>query len=104
LIGRCATWRLRIGKDEAMALRFPNGSRSYDTTRRAVRFWGHESAMESSFFVTADALKRIQPGMNFDQAGALQAFDVNRQLIYATAAKVYARGRKGSYDLTSDDF
>jgi len=42
--------------------------------------------------------------MKFDQAGALQAFDVNRQLIHATAAKVYARGRKGSYDLMSDDF
>jgi len=42
--------------------------------------------------------------MKFDQAGALQAFDVNRQLIYATAAKVYARGRKDSYDLMSDDF
>ena len=99
-----ATWRLRIGNGEAMALRFPNGSRSYDTTRRAVRFWGYDSAMESSFFVTDDALKRIQPDMKLDQAGALQAFDVNRQLIYATAAKVYARGRKGSYDLMSDDF
>ena len=96
--------RLRIGKGEAMALRFPNGSRSYDTTRHAVRFWGYDSAMESSFFVTDDALKRIQPDMKFDQAGALQAFDLNRQLIYATAAKVYARARKGSYDLMSDDF
>jgi Protein of unknown function (DUF1488) len=99
-----ATWRLRIGKGEAMALSFPNGSRSYDMTRRAVRFWGYDSAMESSFFVTDDALKRIQPDMKFDEAGALQAFDVNRTLIYATAAKVYARGRKGSYDLVSDDF
>jgi hypothetical protein len=99
-----ATWRLRIGRGQAMALSFPNGSRSYDTTRRAVRFWGYDSAMESSFFVTDDALKRIQPDMKFDQAGALQAFDVNRQLIYATAAKVYARARKGSYDLMSDDF
>jgi Protein of unknown function (DUF1488) len=99
-----ATWRLRTGKGEAMALRFPNESRSYDTTRRAVRFWGYDSAMESSFFVTDDALKQIQPDMKFDQAGALQAFDVNRPLIYATAVKVYARGRKGSYDLVSNDF
>jgi hypothetical protein len=87
-----------------MTLNFPNRSRSYDATRRAVRFWGHESAMESSFFVAEDALKRIQPDMKFDDAGILQAFDANRQLIYATAARVYARGRKGSYDLTSDDF
>jgi hypothetical protein len=87
-----------------MALSFPNGSRSYDATRRAVRFWGYDSAMEASFFVTQDALRRVQPSMAFDQNGALRAFDVNRPLIYATAAKVYARGRKGSYDIVSSDF
>ncbi len=87
-----------------MPLIFPNQSRSYDATRRAVRFWGHDSAMEVSFFVTEDALKRIQPGMRFDEAGLLGAFDANRDLIYATAIKVYARGRRGSYDLVSSDF
>jgi hypothetical protein len=87
-----------------MALIFPNESRSYDATRRAVRFWGHDSAMEVSFFVTEDALKRISPGMPFDEAGLLGAFDENRDLIYATAIKVYARGRRGSYDLVSSDF
>jgi Protein of unknown function (DUF1488) len=44
-----------------MSLSFPNQSRFYDATRCAVRFWGHDSAMEASFFVTADALKRIKP-------------------------------------------
>ena len=34
----------------------------------------------------------------------LGAFDVHRNLIYAAAAKVYARGRKGSYDVVSSDF
>ena len=87
-----------------MTLSFPNSSRSYDATRRAVRFWGYDNAMEASFFVTEDALKRVQPGMAFDQNGALPAFDVNRPLIYAAAAKVYARGHKGSYDLVSSDF
>ena len=87
-----------------MALNFPNQSRSYDATRRAVRFWGHDSAMEASFYVTEDALKRVQPGMRFDEAGLLDAFDANRNLIYAAAAKVYARGHKGSYDLVSADF
>ena len=87
-----------------MALRFPNQSRSYDSTRRAVRFWGHDSAMEASFFVTEEALKRVHPDMRFDEAGLLGAFDANRDLIYATAAKVYSRGFKGSYDLVADDF
>jgi hypothetical protein len=87
-----------------MALRFPNPSRSYDATRRAVRFWGHDSALEASFFVNEDALKRIQPDMRFDEAGVLRAFDLHRDLIYATATKVYGRGHKGSYDLISADF
>jgi hypothetical protein len=97
------TWRLRNGT-RLMALGFPNPSRVYDATRRAVRFWGNERAMEASFFVTEDALKRIQPDMRLDEAGMLSAFDLNRELIYATAVKVYGRGHKGSYDLLSDDF
>jgi hypothetical protein len=87
-----------------MTLRFPNQSRSYDSTRRAVRFWGHDSAMEASFFVNEDALKRIQPEMRFDEVGLLSAFDLTRKLICATAVKVYGRGHKGSYDLLPDDF
>ena len=87
-----------------MSLSFPNQSRFYDATRCAVRFWGHDSAMEASFFVTDDALKRIEPDMRSDQAGLLDAFDLNRKLIYATAAKVYGRQRKGSYDLIAADF
>jgi hypothetical protein len=87
-----------------MAINFPNQSRSYDATRRAVRFWGYDSAMETSFFVSEEALKRIQPDARFDEAGLLNAFDLNRDLIYATAAKVYRRGHKGSYDLGRDDF
>ena len=87
-----------------MALSFPNQSRSYDATRRAVRFWGHDGAMETSFFVNEDALKRIQPNICFDEAGLLSAFDLNRELIHATAIKVYGRGHRGSYDLVPSDF
>jgi hypothetical protein len=87
-----------------MALIFPNHSRFYDATRRAVRFWGHDSAMEVVFFVTEDALKRVHPGIPDDEAGLLGAFDANRDLIHAAAVKVYARGRKGSYDLVTSDF
>jgi hypothetical protein len=87
-----------------MTLSFPNQSRSYDATRRAVRFWGHDSAMEASFFVNAEALKRIKPDMEFDEVGLLGAFDLNRKLIYATATKVYDRQRRGSYELMAADF
>ena len=66
-----------------MTLSFPNDSRSYDATRRAVRFWGYDSAMENSFFVTDDALKRLQPAAAYDEAAALDVFDRNRNAIYA---------------------
>jgi hypothetical protein len=39
--------------------------------------------------------------MRFDEA--LDAFDLNRDFIYAAAAKVYAPGRKGCYDLIPND-
>jgi hypothetical protein len=87
-----------------MALNFPNQSRCYDATRRAVRFWGHDSSMEATFFMTEDALKRVQPDMRLDEAGLLSAFDANRDLIHRTATKVYARGLRGSYDLFHTDF
>jgi hypothetical protein len=83
---------------------FPNHSRSYDSTRRAVRFWGHDSAIEASFFINEDALTRIQPNVRFDELGFLNAFDTNRDLICAAAAKVYVRGSRGSYDLGAADF
>jgi hypothetical protein len=87
-----------------MTLSFPNQSRFYDATRRAVRFWGNDSAMEASFFVDADALKKIEPKLQLDEVGLLGAFDSNRRLIYAAAAKVYDRRRQGSYDLIAADF
>jgi len=87
-----------------MTLHFPNRSRSYDATLRAVRFWGHDGAMEVSFYVNEDALKRIEPGLRSDEAGILGAFDSHRDLIHAVAAKVYRRGRKGSYELNPADF
>ena len=86
-----------------MSLSFPNRSRSYDATRDAVRFWGYDTAMERSFFITRDALKRVKPDMQLDESGILHAFDQNRDLICAAAAKVYLRGRKGSYELNVND-
>ena len=96
-------WQSQEKKVTNMAISFPNNSRSYDATRRAVRFWGYDRSMESSFFVTADALNRIQPNLRFDAIDLLRAFDINRDRIYAIAAKVYARGRRGSYELSVAD-
>lgn len=94
----------RLKEAQAVMLNFPNQSRVYDLSRRAVRFWGYDSAMEWSFFVTEEALKRIQPDMRRDETAFLDAFDSNRTLIYAAAIKAYKRGRKGSYELVVTDF
>jgi hypothetical protein len=83
---------------------FPNHSRSYDPTRRAVRFWGHDSAIEASFFIEEDALRRIQPDARRDASGFLSTFDSNRDLICAAAARIYVRGSRGSYDLVAANF
>ena len=96
-------WLSQDRKPANMAISFPNGSRSYDATRRAVHFWGHDRSMESSFFLTVDALNRIQPNLRSDAVDLLRAFDSNRERINAIAAKVYARGRRGSYDLNAAD-
>jgi hypothetical protein len=69
-----------------------------------VRFWGHDTALEAAFLVTEEALKRVQPDMRLDEAGCLCAFDANRDLIHAAAAKIYKRGHTGSYHLVSTDF
>jgi hypothetical protein len=86
-----------------MAINFPNRSRSYDATRRAVHFWGYDRSMENSFFIMADTLKQMEPNLRFDAIDILQAFDTNRERIYSIAAKVYARGRRGTYDLNVED-
>ncbi len=96
-------WQPQSRETTNMAIRFPNQSRSYDATRHAVRFWGYDRSMENSFYVTADALQQIQPDLQFDAVSLLRAFDINRDRIYAIAAKVYARGRRGSYDLNVAD-
>jgi hypothetical protein len=87
----------------SMTLQFPNHSRSYDPTRQAVRFWGYDTSIEYSFFVTVGALERVQPHLWCDEAGFLGAFDANRDLIFRTAAAVHAQGRK-TYELVGTDF
>lgn len=87
-----------------MPLIFPNVSRSYDATRHAVRFWGYDSAIEASFFVMAEALRKLQPDTGNDESEFLHAFDRNIELIHKAATKVYVRGSRGSYDLNGSHF
>jgi hypothetical protein len=83
---------------------FPNGSRSYDATRLAVRFWGYDQSMEVPFFIGADVLGALQPAMAPEPEGCLSAFDAHRARICTVAAQIYGRRRSGSYDLLVSDF
>ena len=83
-----------------MRLSFPNPSRSFDVTKSCVCFWGYDSAIEVSFFVEADALKRLCPEMDSAETGFLNAFDAARNRIHEVANKVYVGGSKGTYGYT----
>ncbi len=91
-----------------MRLHFPNTMRSFDANRSRVRFWGYDSTIEISFFVGAEALKRISPEMENAEAGFLQAFDAGLERIHKVADNVYVHGGKGkgtyTYILEADDF
>lgn len=83
---------------------FPNGSRNYDATRLAVRFWGYDHSMEVPFFISAAVLGALQPASAEKPEDCLSAFDAHRARICTVAAKVYERRRSGSYDLLASDF
>ncbi len=88
-----------------MSLSFPNPSRSYDADWHRIRFWGHDSAIEVSFFIEEDAIFVLFPKTKNTEEAILAAFDDARERIFAVAAKVYApRRRRSSYTLTGDQF
>jgi len=91
-----------------MKLAFPNPSRSFDESGERVRFWGYDRAIEVSFFVESEALKRLCPDMGVAETGILNAFDEMRGQIHEVADKIYAQGGRGkgayAYVLSVADF
>ena len=87
-----------------MAIQFPNRSRSYYPSGYRVRFWGHDGAMEVSFFLEGDAILQFDPKARRDEASILRSFDSNIARILEVAAKVYAKRRQGAYTLARADF
>lgn len=87
-----------------MELNFPNKSRSYDARRQLVRFWGYDRAMEVSFLIEVNALRRLAPRELDLEADILSAFDETREHICAVARIVYARRRTSVYRLAASDF
>jgi hypothetical protein len=87
-----------------MPLNFPNKSRSFDATRRGVRFWGHDRALEILFFVDESALRRLNPKATEDENGYLAAFDVNCDRIHHVASALYSRRHSDFFTLAASDF
>lgn len=87
-----------------MSIQFPNRSRSYSETHRRIQFWGHDEALEVSFFLGPDALAQIHPDAGRDETSALRAFDANRGRIEHAATRLYTRHAHASYTLTARDF
>ncbi len=88
-----------------MTLAFPNPSRSFDTSVQCVRFCGHDTAIEVSFFLSVDALAKIHRGPVEQEADILRAFDTELHTIHKAAAKAY-KENKGKYvcTLSTGDF
>jgi hypothetical protein len=87
-----------------MMLAFPNACRSFDPSRRIVRFWGHESTLEFAFFIDESALRRLDPGLDASESGFIRTFDDHLPAIHLAATRAHARGRHLSYSLTAADF
>ncbi|MBW8635866.1 DUF1488 domain-containing protein [Hoeflea sp. WL0058] len=86
-----------------MTLAFPNSSRSYDRTRNAVRFVGHDGMFEVAFLIEAEALGKHGGGL-LSETDCLTAFDSSLASIHRAACKAYSRGRKTLCILKAVDF
>ena len=89
-----------------MVLNFPNLSRSLESNKNRIRFWGYDSAIEITFFMELDALMKISPAVEMAESGLLDAFDCALDRIHQVAEKVYQRTRERSYVyiLAANDF
>jgi hypothetical protein len=97
-------FQCRLKKTLRPMLNFPNQSRVFDYTRRAVRFWRSRQRDGWSFFVIEDALKQLQPSVEPNEESVLLAFDTHRAAIQSAAMRAYERKRRGSYELAIADF
>jgi len=94
---------------QIMTLTFPNRIRSFDTKGKRVRFWGYDSAMEISFFIDSEAIRKLNPQSQNAveiEAEILKIFDAAWEQICTVAEKVYLQARRGSYTciLSAEDF
>ena len=82
-----------------MTLNFPNRNRSFEPRQDRVRFWGHDDALEITFFLEGATLRNLCPGLGADEADILRAFDSTISWIHQIARQAYERNRSRSNTL-----
>jgi hypothetical protein len=87
-----------------MALNFPNPVRRFDAGRSCVSFWGSDAALEITFQIEFDALRKLSPDMAGGEAASLDAFDNNRDAVLKAATTAYAKNRTSYHRLTAASF
>jgi len=87
-----------------MGLSFPNPVRSFDAGRACVSFWGSDTALEITFQIDFDALRRFSPGLGDGEPETLAIFDANREAILEAASAAYSRHRIAYHRLTAASF
>lgn len=91
-----------------MALEFPNGSRSFDESKSRINFWGYDRTIEVSYFIGADALKRLDKNVGTEESELLAVFDAELEKIRKVAARIYNNSAKGkgayTFILVAEDF
>ncbi|MCF3638550.1 DUF1488 domain-containing protein [Rhizobium sp. TRM95111] len=87
-----------------MTLSFPNPARSYDESKRRVRFVGHDGMFEIRFFLPVDVFAGDISPRNGTERDYLSAFDRMRQRILETARKAYAANRRDTIELDARSF
>lgn len=86
-----------------MALNFPNDSRSFDTARNSVRFWGYDASFEVTFRLDASALRHLTGVERLGETAALAAFDTHLAHIRNVALRIYQRSPKRYCELSGSD-
>jgi hypothetical protein len=87
-----------------MSLNFPNPIRRFDAGRSCVSFWGSDAALEVTFQIDFDALRKLSPDLDDGEAAALAVFDLNRDAVLKAAAVAYAKNRTSYHRLTAASF
>ncbi|SAK91197.1 DUF1488 family protein [Caballeronia ptereochthonis] len=84
-------------KKRTELLSFPNPSRSYDSARHCVCFWGYDNSREISFSVDDVTLAKLNPDMGMGEIALLAAFDRSRERILGLAKHLYTGGPQNRY-------